>query len=370
MVAFLMLTYSRAINRMIFDTTRKYDSATGTRTLTTPEIRQIGGRAGRFRTSADDEKSKGKEVTTPPASPADASDGTEGLYPSPPSQEKQPGFVASFEDTDMRIIGQAMQRDPQPITKFGITPTNDMIELFYNAFPQGVPYSFILARIFAKSQVSKRFFFCNPGDTLDIADLIHPITNLSVQDRISMCFAPLSTDDPQQSALIVEMASAVANHKGGELLELKAINLEVLDAPNLATREHLKKLESLHKCLVLYNWMSFRFSGVFISRPLVIKTKKIVEERIDECLLNYKFEDIDKSRKRNKDIQELDTESDGEHNATADDVEEYPEYEDLDERIHSSGVSRTGNAQPITSSTPIDDKTKLEDALGTGSKPA
>jgi ATP-dependent RNA helicase SUPV3L1/SUV3 len=46
-------------------------------------------------------------------------------------------------------------------------------------------------------------------------------------------------------------------------------------------------VETLHKALVLYLWLSYRFAGVFTSRPMASYVKELVEERIDKVLADY-----------------------------------------------------------------------------------
>jgi hypothetical protein len=47
---------------------------------------------------------------------------------------------------------------------------------------------------------------------------------------------------------------------------------------------YLYKLEILHKALILYIWLSYRFAGVFSSRPMAFYVKGLVEENIDTVL--------------------------------------------------------------------------------------
>jgi hypothetical protein len=191
-----------------------------------------------------------------------------------------------------------MNTDPEPIPRFGVCPTHDMIELFCTYFPVGIPYSFILARILDISQTSSRYFFCDMKDTIEIADIIQTVRDLSIAERVKICFAPVSVLVPGHPELIKELAEVVANQTGGDLLNIKGLNFECLDEEIQPNRDYLQKLEILHKGLVLYLWMSFRFPGVFIQRPLAIKAKMLVEENIDKCLNSMEYGNIDATRLR------------------------------------------------------------------------
>jgi ATP-dependent RNA helicase SUPV3L1/SUV3 len=292
-----------------------------------------------------------------------ATDEIGSLYPAPPAPtppantENKLGLVTAFERADLNVIRRRMATDPEPIQRFGVVPTHDMIELFCSYFPVGIPYSFILARILDISQVSSRYFFCDMQDTIQIADIIQPVKNLSIAERIKVCFAPVSIGVPGNPELIREMADAIANQSGGDLLDIKNLNFDCLDEEIQPNRDYLVKLEILHKGLVLYLWMSFRFPGVFIQRPLAIKAKMLVEDNIDKCLNSMKYGHIDATRLRvpkpkvpstgeaivftsvdqPSTEESIDTDvavvaeedvSAGERHTTRDDAEEYPELEE------------------------------------------
>ncbi len=91
------------IRRVVFETVAKHDGA-AFRTLSVPELRQIAGRAGRFRTAAQDmaeSSSSGTSTTTA----ATATTSTPPLLP-------PPGFVTTMEDEDLDVVRRAFDADP------------------------------------------------------------------------------------------------------------------------------------------------------------------------------------------------------------------------------------------------------------------
>ena len=52
-------------------------------------------------------------------------------------------------------------------------------------------------------------------------------------------------------------------------------------------KEYLQQLEILHKSVILYAWLSFRFGGVFTDRTLVAHVKDMVEERMIRALSEF-----------------------------------------------------------------------------------
>jgi ATP-dependent RNA helicase SUPV3L1/SUV3 len=193
-------------------------------------------------------------------------------------------MIGAFSAQALSRIRAAMRSDAFPLRKAGVFPTRDMIELFCSYFPPGVPYGFILARLNEISKLSGRYFMCGMNDAVGIADAIEEVRGLSIEDRILCCYAPVSTRRPAEMVAILEMARCIAAQAGGGLLELRSFDLDLLDRKPVGDRKLLAELEDLHRLLVLYSWMSFRFPGVFGQRPLAMQAKRLAEDAINQVL--------------------------------------------------------------------------------------
>lgn len=113
--------------------------------LTVPEIKQIAGRAGRYRSAAADTRK-------------DAGSSDDG--------ETNIGLVTSLEDVDLPYIQQAMSIEPPPIPAAGIFPPDPVLQKFAAYFPPNVSFQYILKRLLDISQVHPLFFMCDPWDRL------------------------------------------------------------------------------------------------------------------------------------------------------------------------------------------------------------
>jgi ATP-dependent RNA helicase SUPV3L1/SUV3 len=71
-----------------------------------------------------------------------------------------------------------------------------------------------------------------------------------------------------------------------------------MDLPPSGDRSYLYKLEQLHKMIVCYLWLSYRFPNVFTTRSLANYTKKLVEDQIEKTLNDFSF--IEQARLRMK----------------------------------------------------------------------
>jgi ATP-dependent RNA helicase SUPV3L1/SUV3 len=182
-----------------------------------------------------------------------------------------------------------MKREPTPITTAGLFPPSLIVERFANYFPPGTPFSYIMLRLHEISEIHPRFHLCALKDQLSIADVIHTIKNLSIQDRIMLCAAPINMRNAPERDFLHSLAECIADGKSGNLLDLPTLPLHYMDMQPSGERSYLYMLENLHKMLVCYLWLSYRFPNVFITRALANYTKKLVEDQIEKTLTDFSF---------------------------------------------------------------------------------
>lgn len=264
-----------SIKRIIFEATSKHDGS-DFRLIQTSEIKQIAGRAGRYKTASDAMKKDSAEN-------ADEK--------SAAGQEKKPvksvGLVTTLENFDLPIVKRAMKTEVEPLKTAGIFPPSDILLRFANYFPPKTPFSYIVLRLHEISSLHPSFHLCRLKEQIEVADLIQPY-DLTNMDRIVFMSAPVAIREPGFDDVIREFADCIAKQTGGELLDLKSLNLELLEmdihAHPQGSKGYLKESETLHKALTLYLWLSYRFAGIFRSQALAFHVKGLVEEKIDQCL--------------------------------------------------------------------------------------
>jgi len=260
------------IKRVIFEQVHKRTAVTF-RQMEISEIKQIGGRAGRFRTAAHaiqagtTETNKGGD---PPAEPP-----------------KQIGLVTTVDPADLKIVQRAFSQDAEQLKTAGIQPPPAILERFSSYFPRNVPLTYILARLRDIAQVSPRYHVCATGEQLTIANLIQPFP-MPIYDRCVFLNAPVFLREDDGIKILQAYARCVSTMNGGHLLDIPEIRLEILDEPKeadpFARAQQLRRLETLHKAITLYLWLSYRYSGVFHSQHLAFHVKEMVETLIDEHL--------------------------------------------------------------------------------------
>ena len=241
-------------------------------------IKQIAGRAGRYRTAAQAEGPAGS-----------LNESVEGSKTSSALPAPSIGLVTTLHPADLPIVCKAMQGEMDPITSAGVMPPTSVLIKFASYFPPSTSFSYILLRLHELSLRHPRYHLCVLKDQIAIADIIQPVQNLSIHDRIVFCAAPASVRDDGMFSVLGAFASCVGDGSSGALLDIPQIPLDVLDEPIEANRDYIANLERLHKTMILYLWLSYRFAGVFINQAMAFHVKKLVEERIDMTLAEYMF---------------------------------------------------------------------------------
>lgn len=259
----ILITRHRSCKRIIFETLVKRIPG-GLVRLSIPEIKQIAGRAGRYRSASQQNKK----------SPAE-------------DEEENVGWVTSMEEVDLPYIHQAMGVEPAPIMAAGIIPPEPVFEKFGAYFPRGVPLEYIIKRLIDISQVHPLFFMCDADGQLENTEVIDAVKGLQIEDQMVLMASPMDTRDSLSRQVGIAFAECVARHTGGRLLDIPELNLEILEEPVSGSKEYLHGLEVLHRSIILYLWLSFRFGGVFTDRTLASHVKELAEERMVRALTEF-----------------------------------------------------------------------------------
>jgi len=280
-----MNTYKkhRSIKRIIFETTTKWN---GFRFEPIPvsSIKQIAGRAGRYRTAT---QANDRELSTKHLE-HDRAITSKGLPIAAPAQNL--GLITTLEPMDLSVVRKAMQTEADPIMSAGIFPPNNILLQFAAHYPENTPFSYILLRLHELALKHPRFHLCVLKDQVEIADAIEPVKGLTISDRIAFTAAPVNMRSPKMTEVLQALAKCVACNGGGGLLEIPEIDLDVLDIEWTTAKEYLNKLEDLHKALILYLWLSYRFTGVFTNQRMTFHVKTLVEEKIDKVLAQATYD--------------------------------------------------------------------------------
>ncbi|CAG8568500.1 40_t:CDS:10 [Cetraspora pellucida] len=213
------------IKRIVFESVKKYDGI-GIRHIPIPQIKQIAGRAGRF--------------------------GTENTI---------------GEDTDLRYVHQAMEAPHKDLEMAGLQPTMEMVELFAHQLPDVKEFAILLEKFEDLARVDGQYFLCNFHTQKLIANTIELIP-MTIPERFIFVTGPINTSDQRRPCNISKIVTLPENVPHND--------------------EMLGDLESVHRTLMLYLWLSYKFSDTFVDVDLAREMKLRCETIIHDALQKLK----------------------------------------------------------------------------------
>lgn len=231
------------IRRIVFSTLKKFDG-TSLRKLTSPEVKQIAGRAGRYKS----------------------------CFPE--------GEVTCLKEEDMGDLYGAMRRgEEEDRESAGLFPSFDQLALYSSQFPFK-SFSEILEEFVSAARLSPNYFMRNCTDMLRVAVLLEKLPDLSFSERFVFCQSPVDVDDPNSMGALLRFAKQYSE-KGEVRLE-ERLTPGTVQIPR--TQKALVDLETWHKVLDLYLWLGLRFEDSFFHSPLAVAQKEICNFLIQEGL--------------------------------------------------------------------------------------
>ncbi|XVF38265.1 hypothetical protein REPUB_Repub20aG0085600 [Reevesia pubescens] len=229
------------ISRIIFSTLKKFDGFER-RDLTVPEIKQISGRAGRYGSK----------------------------FPL--------GEVTCLNADDLPLLHSSLKSASPVLEQAGLFPSFDLMFLYSRLQPKRGLYQ-ILEDFVENAKLSENYFIANCEEMLKVAAVIDELP-LSLQDKYLFCISPVDVNDEISFQGLTQFAE---NYAKNGLVHLREIftpgTLQVPKTPSA-----LKELESVHKVLELYVWLSFRLEESFPDRELASSQKAICSLLIEEFL--------------------------------------------------------------------------------------
>ncbi|GAA5922862.1 ATP-dependent RNA helicase SUV3 [Sporobolomyces koalae] len=296
------------IRRIVFESLHKWDGRAEIR-LPTPQIKQIAGRAGRY------------GVHTPISPSAPDLD----LNPaSPPAIEADSvnGEATTLDAEDLPILQAAMQEPTVQVTRASLIAPFDTFKQIYQLLPPSTRMSriFALARSITRSKPHYRS--TGTASWGDVGDKIAHIQPLTFQERYTFGSAPVNLRDQQVVSALVGFVKSFAQGKpilmqdwaasSGLFDHLESVEhaRQVRNEPNSGSNNltsifsptTLQSLESFHRCLTLYLWLSYRLAPIFSDQTRARELRQKVEKAIEYVLDGIRFERVQRGKgsKRNK----------------------------------------------------------------------
>lgn len=229
------------ISRIVFSTMKKYDGIE-MRDLTVPEVKQIAGRAGRY----------GSKFPV--------------------------GEVTCLDAEDLPLLHSSLAASSPIIERAGVFPSFDLLCMYSRLHPKKGFYQ-ILEHFLEDAKVSDYYFISNCEEILKVAALVDQLP-LSLNDKYLFCISPVDMNDEISAQGLTQFAE---NYSRKGIVRLKEIfTPATLLVPK--TQNKMQELESIHKVLDLYTWLSFRFQDSFPDHELASSQKAACGMLIEEFL--------------------------------------------------------------------------------------
>jgi ATP-dependent RNA helicase SUPV3L1/SUV3 len=209
----------------------KYDEGS-LRYLYPPQIKQIAGRAGRFRV----------------AGPA-----TDSTIPASIG-----GSVTTVNKKDLIRLKEGISTPNPVLTEAILWPPWKVFERFAQEFPDGTPLGTMLSQFAEVGKTSSHYRLVESESQVVLAQAIEHLRDIDLESRYNITFAPVGIRSQDQMDLFVRLAEVVANAKP-VTIESHALKLPlwVLDKKDYKmTSSKLHTLEIIHKFIMCYCWLS------------------------------------------------------------------------------------------------------------------
>lgn len=277
--------------------------------LAITQIKQIAGRAGRFgmQRKADDVYTPSQITSgldTPEVPPEVAYEKVKAQ-----AANEAGGVVTTLHAADLPILREVLQMPLPAVQRAVFDIPSHCIENFARLLPPSTPYARVLEHMYnlaalypntVASDYPRKF------SQADVAELYRD--ELSLQEIHLFSLAPVNVRDPYVFATLRNIIKNFArnglvtiNHALAEMPLLKrldeveatlailpplppiiGIGRKVLTPPIIV--ECIPQMESLHKSLVLYIWLSYRIAVAMPDRPHALVLKARCEKVLEECL--------------------------------------------------------------------------------------
>ncbi|CAI4036843.1 hypothetical protein SMKI_16G1410 [Saccharomyces mikatae IFO 1815] len=248
-----------SIDRVVFTTNMKYNGEELTE-MTSSQIKQIGGRAGRFKSSST-------------------------------SREVPQGFITSFDSKVLKCVKKAIE-SPVEYLKTAVTwPTDEICAQLMTQFPPGTPTSVLLQTISDELERSSGnlFTLSDLKNKLKIIGLFEHMEDIPFLDKLKLSNAPVK-DMPMVTKAFTKFCETIAKRHTRGLLSYR-LPFNLLDYNCIPNESYsLEVYESLYNIITLYFWLSNRYPNYFIdmesAKDLKYFCEMIIFEKLDRLKKN------------------------------------------------------------------------------------
>lgn len=294
---------------MIFESLHKFNGREDV-ALALTQIKQIAGRAGRF----------GMQRST--SSKEDPASPDESAAPA--------GSVTTLRKEDLPILSALLPLPLPQITRAALDIPSHVLHSITALLPADTTFAEVLSHISDLALLPPNTVLTGNQQRVKLADVLEPLRDsLTMKEMETFSFAPVNTRDAQSVSILQALVTAFAQTGRVDLMQIydgtgliqnlenvektldtlpplppiEGIGRKLLTPPIIVSS--IPQLEVLHKTLVMYIWLSFRFDVSLPDRPLAVSIKERVERVLDQCLARLPGLRMKKTSERGKEKDAL-----------------------------------------------------------------
>lgn len=263
------------IKRVIFDNHKKFDGSKLAH-IEIPHVKQIGGRAGRYKVAPSSTQTDDKALSV--------------------ADDENVGYISAFKNDTLKRIDECMKHDTIPVNKAILWPSDEIWSHYISEFPNDTPLSVIMAKFKREVAKSKLYEIAEINDRLEIVRVLENVRGMLLTDMLRITTAPVSTRLPDFKNVLYGFGSNVARNQTKNVFQFDFLEFSLLKQRAWDVQD-LSHLENLHRYLMIWLWMNNRYPELFVIRETAVDAKNLIEERIEETL-SFKDANREKDKRR------------------------------------------------------------------------
>jgi ATP-dependent RNA helicase SUPV3L1/SUV3 len=198
------------------------------------QVKQIAGRAGRYRVDHLDDAAPG-------------------------------GLVTTLKREDMYALSGALKTPNADLTQAQLWPPAFVFQKYANEFPAGVSLASMVSKFAEITRTSKLYHAMSSETLIRIAQAIQHTEGLDLETKYHICACPVNTRKSEEWGYFLTMARLLGEGKPVNV-ESEDLNLPLRLASRKINEKYgrrfvamkfLQSLETLHKTLIMFSWISY-----------------------------------------------------------------------------------------------------------------
>ncbi|ODQ82300.1 hypothetical protein BABINDRAFT_158923 [Babjeviella inositovora NRRL Y-12698] len=293
------------IKRIVFSAVDKFNGEE-MEVVSPPQIKQIGGRAGRYRVAPVNRAPEGRSIS------GYGSAGSKFASISVPDAEAAslpkanlqisnrsvnlpadpPGVVTAFSHSQLKTVRTGMAAPIHYLTRASLWPSDPIFARYISEFPHSATFSQVLAAFQKDVKNSANYEISSLRPRMEIAIALEDITTrhaqpIMVSDVLKFATSPAKCSDKAaaEKELFQSFVRTVISGATTQILDYSNLPIDSLRVTQPTGNENvLTQLEIMHRAISLFLWFSYRYPNFFVDREGVTDLKHVCEKRIMEEL--------------------------------------------------------------------------------------